>query len=114
LAGFDEVRQNLVDGVFIEDAEIPVSMDIIFERFEFNAGLIWYVGELDGPEIRQACLWANGGIFWNFNGNAVSGILVGPGFQSRELGCQTAFGMLFGVGRIRLSLCGFHSEGELS
>ncbi len=80
MAGFDEVRQNFVDGVFIEDAEISVSVNIILERFELDAGLVWYVGELDSAKVRQACFWANGGVFRDFNGNVVSGVLVGPGF----------------------------------
>ena len=34
-AGFDDIGQNFIDGVFVEDTEISVSMHIDFERFEF-------------------------------------------------------------------------------
>ena len=103
LAGFDDVGQNLVDGIFVEDANIAVGMNIDFERFEFDAGLIWNVGELDGSKIRKAGLWANGGVFWNVNGNLITRILVRPGFQFRQFCRQSAFRMLFGVRRFRYS-----------
>ena len=43
MAGFDDIGQNFVDGVFIEDAEISVPMNIALERFELDAGLVRYV-----------------------------------------------------------------------
>ncbi len=39
-AGFDDIGQNFIDGVFVEDTEIPVAMHIDLERFEFEAKLI--------------------------------------------------------------------------
>jgi len=79
-AGFDHIGQYFIDGVFIEDAEIAVAMHIDFERFEFEAMLIRHVGEVDGSEIRQAGLGANGGVFGDFNGDDVPRVLIGPGF----------------------------------
>ena len=49
--GFDDIGQNFVDGVFVEDAEVSISMHIDLERFEFEAGLIGDVGEVDGSKI---------------------------------------------------------------
>ena len=66
-------------------------MNIDFQRFEFEAGLIGYVCQLNCPEIGQARLWANGGVFRNFDGDDVSRVLIGPGFQAREFGRQAAF-----------------------
>jgi hypothetical protein len=63
---------------------------------------------VNGSEIGQARFGTNGRVFWNFNGDDVFRVLIGPGFQPRQFGRQAAFGMLFGVAGFRRSFCGFH------
>ena len=98
-AGFDDVGQNFVDGVFVEDAEISVAMDITLECFEFEATFVWDIRQMNGSEIRQAGFGTDRGVFRYFNGDDVARVLVGPGFQSRQFGGESALGMLFGIGR---------------
>ena len=83
-------------------------MNIDFERFKLEAGLVGYICQVNGSEIWQARLWANGGVFRNFNGDDVYRVLIGPGFQPREFGCQAAFGMLLGVAGFRRPFGLFH------
>ena len=80
-------------------------MNIDLQGFKLEAGLVGYVCQVNGPKVGQARLWANGGVFRNFNGDDVSRVLIGPGFQPGKFGRQAAFGMLFGVAGFRRPFC---------
>ncbi len=81
--------KDAVDGVLVKDAEIPVGVDIHFERFEFEAGFVGHVVQRDGAEIRQIRFGANRRVLWNFDGNFISLILIREGFDLRQR-CRNA------------------------
>lgn len=92
--GLDDIVKDAVDGVLVKDAEIPVGVDIHFERFEFEAGFVGHVVQRDGAEIRQIRFGANRRVLWNFDGNFISLVLIGEGFDLGQGGGDTTFGML--------------------
>jgi hypothetical protein len=44
----------------------------------------------DGPEVRQISFWADGGIFWNFDGDFVALVLVRECFDVGQWSGNTA------------------------
>ncbi len=75
-AGCDDIVKDSVDGIFIEDAEIAVGMDIHFERFQLKAFFVGHIVQRNGSEVRQVGFGANRGVFGDLNRNFVSLILV--------------------------------------
>lgn len=92
-AGPDDILEDAVYGVLVKDAEIPVGVDIHFERFEFETGFVGHVVQRDGAEIRQICFGANRRVLWNFDGNFISLILIREGFDLGQGGSDAASGM---------------------
>src|SRR3972149_1999787 len=78
MARLDQIVQNAIDGVLIEDAKIAVPENVILQRLQFHAKPVGQVVDCDGPEIRQARLGADGGVFRDGDGDLVIGKLIGP------------------------------------
>lgn len=76
--------KDAVDGVLVKDAEIPVGVDIHFERFEFETGFVGHVVQRDGAEIRQIRLGANRRVLGNLDRDLIALILVWKGFDLRQ------------------------------
>ena len=92
-AGFHDVAQNTVDRVFIKDAKVSVCVEIHFQRLQFQALFAGFVSQGDGAEVRKAGLWADGGIFWNFDRDVVAPVLVRKCFDVRQWGGNAALCM---------------------
>ncbi len=91
--GLDDIMKNAVDGVLVKDAEIPVGVDIHFERFEFETGFVGHVVQRDGAEIRQIRFGANRRVLRNFDGNFIPLILIREGLDLGQGGSDAAFSM---------------------
>ncbi len=85
--------KDAVDGVLVKDAEIPVGVDIHFERFEFETGFVGHVVQRDGAEIRQIRFGANRRVLRNFDGNFIPLILIREGLDLGQGGSDAAFSM---------------------
>lgn len=83
-AGFDNIVEDSVDGIFIEDAEIPVGVDVHFERFQLKTFFIRHVMQCNGPEVRQVSFWANRRVLGDLNRNFISLILIREGLDIWE------------------------------
>ena len=59
LTGGHKVIQNFVDHGFIENAPVAETEEVVLQGFQLNAGLIGYIINFDGAEIRQARLGAD-------------------------------------------------------
>ena len=51
--------EDSVDGIFVEDAEIPVGVDVHFKRFQLKAFFVRHVVQGNGPEVRQVGFGTN-------------------------------------------------------
>ena len=111
--GGDDVVENLVDGVFVEDAEVAIGEEIHFQGFELDAIFFGHVLNGDGAEVGEAGLGADGGVFWKPRGDDVAGELIGPGFQRGQFGFDAGAGVLCGVvGHVRSSWLLYRVESE--
>ena len=102
--------QNAVDGIFVEDAEISVRMEIHFQGLQLQTLLVRHVVQRDGAEIRQAGLWADCGIFRDLDGDFVPLVLVLECFDIRQWSGSAARRVVFIVAKLyalRFSSCCF-------
>src|SRR5450432_3380247 len=79
--GFHDVVENLVHGIFVEYAQVPVGQQVHLERFKLKTLLVGHVTNGDNAEVGQAGLGADGRIFRETGGNHVTWELVGPRLQ---------------------------------
>jgi hypothetical protein len=97
VAGFDYVVKDLVDDVFLEDAEVAVGEEILLEGFEFEAGLAGHVADGDAAEVGEAGLGTDAGELGIVYQDLVGAELVAPGFDFGELCVEARFGVVVGV-----------------
>src|SRR5262249_13086329 len=95
--GFDDVVQDFIDGVLIEDAEVAVSQEIHFERFQLDAAFARHVADGDCAVVGKASFGADGSIFGKVRGDDVAGKLVGPGVEPRQPGVDASTSVFIGV-----------------
>ena len=81
MAGFDDILKDSVDGIFIEDAEITVGMDVHFKRFQFKTFFVRHVVQCNGPEVRQVGFGTNRCVLGDLNRNLISLILIREGLD---------------------------------
>ena len=77
LAGLHDVVQNAIDGIFVEDTQVAVGINIHLERFQFEAFFIRHVMNGNGSEIWQTGLGTDGGIFRNLDRDLIALVLIG-------------------------------------
>jgi hypothetical protein len=75
----------MVDDVFLKDAQVAIVQQIFLERFQLQAQLARHVTDFQHAKIRQAGFWADGGELRHVNQDFISGKLVGPGIDFREV-----------------------------
>lgn len=92
-AGCDDVLKDTVHRVLIENAQIPVRVDVHFEGLEFKALLVRHVVERDGAEVRQIRFRANRRVLRNLDRNFISLILIRESFDVWKGCVNAAFGM---------------------
>ena len=52
LARLNKILQHLIDDVLMEDADISVKEEVLFQRFQFDTVLIGDIGDAECSEIR--------------------------------------------------------------
>jgi len=97
VAGLDDVFEDLVDDVFLEDAEVAVAEEVLLEGLELEAAVAGHVADIEDAEIGQAGFGADRGEFGIVDGDFVAGELVLPGFDDGECEVESGFGVVVGV-----------------
>ena len=100
IAGFHHVFEDLVDDVFLEDAEVAVAEEIFLKRFEFEAAGAGHVANGEVAEVGQAGLGADGGEFGIVDDDFVVGELILPGLDFGEFEVEAGLGVIVGVARL--------------
>ena len=100
-AGFDNIVEDSVDGIFVEDAEIPVGVDVHFERFQLKTFFIRHVVQCNGPEVRQVSFWTNRCVLGDLNRNFISLILIREGLDIWERSVDSTSRMTLVVPQFR-------------
>lgn len=99
IASLHDVCQDLVHDVLLKDAEVAVTEEILFERFQFQTAIARHVADGQNPKVGQAGLGANRGQLRIVDLNFVSGKLILPGPDGRKSKVQPGLGVLVGVSR---------------
>lgn len=92
--------EDAIDGIFVENSDVSVGMDIHFERFELEAMLVGFVVKGDGSEVGQIRLRANGGVFGDDDRDVVSLVLVGEGLNIGQWKRDSALGVSFVIAEL--------------
>ena len=115
VGGFDYVVEDLVDDVFLEDAEVAIGEEILLEGLEFEAGLAGHVADGETAEVGQAGLGADAGELGVVDEDFVGFELIAPGFDGGEVDVEAGFGVVVGVaGGLVFGLVLFAHESILS
>jgi hypothetical protein len=91
------ILQHLIHNIFLKDAQVPICLQIFLQRLQFQTELIGFVADHDVPKIRQASLWTDRGEFRIIHNNLVSGKLIRPSFDFREVVIEPGSGVLRGI-----------------
>ncbi len=102
-AGFDNIVEDSVDGIFVEDAEIPVGVDVHFEGFQLKTCFIRHVMQCNGSEVRQVSLWTNRCVLRDLNRNFIFLVLIREGLDIWERRVDPASRMTLVVAKLRAS-----------
>lgn len=97
IAGLDDVFEDLVDDVFLEDAEVAVAEEVFLEGSELEAALAGHVADVEDAEVRQAGFGADRSEFRIVDGDFVAGELILPCFDGGEFEVESGFGVVVGV-----------------
>lgn len=92
-AGCDDVLEYAIHGIFVENTDISIGMDIHFEGFELEAGLGRFIVHRDRAKVRKIGLGADGGVFGDDDRDLVSLVLIGERFDVWEWGGDPALGV---------------------
>jgi len=101
ISGFDDVFENLVDDVFLEDAEVAVAEEIFLERLEFEAAVAGHIADGEDAEVGKAGFGADGSEFWVVDEDFVAGKLILPGFDVGKGKVEACLGVFVGVSLIQ-------------
>jgi len=99
--GLDNILEDSVDGIFVEDAEIPVGVDVHFERFQLKTFFIRHVMQCNGSEVRQVSFWTNRCVLGDLNRNFISLVLIREGLDIWERSVDPASRMTLVVPKLR-------------
>ena len=106
-AGLDNIVEDSVDGIFVEDAEIPVGVDVHFERFQLKTFFIRHVMQCNGSEVRQVSLWTNRCVLRDLNRNFIFLVLIREGLDIWERRVDPASRMTLVVAKLCASYAPF-------
>ena len=97
VAGFDDVVEDLVDDVFLEDAEVAVGEEVLLEGLELEAAVAGHVADGEAAEVGEAGLGADGGELGVVDEDLVGAELVRPGFDGGKFGVEAGLRVVVGV-----------------
>ena len=97
VGGFDDVFEHLVDDVFLKDAEVAVTEEVLLERLQFEAAFARHVADGEHAEVGEAGFGAHGGEFGVVNDDFVAGKLVFPCFDGGESEVEAGLGVVVSV-----------------
>jgi len=97
LRALHHILQNTIHRVLLKDTQVAVALQIFLIRLEFETQFAGLVPQRDHTEIGQAGFGADGSELRIVDDDLVSGKLVWPGLNLRELGFQACSGVLSGV-----------------
>ena len=91
IAGFNDIVEDLIDDVFLKDAEVTIGEEIFLEGFELEAGLAGHVADGDATEVGQAGLGTDGGELGVVDQDLVGFELIAPGVDRRKFDVEAGF-----------------------
>src|ERR1700685_722378 len=97
VGGFDDVVEDLVDDVFLEDAEVAVDKEVFLEGLQLHALLAGHVADGEAAEVGKPGLGADAGELGVVDEDLVGLELVRPGFDCWELDVEAGFCVVVGV-----------------
>jgi hypothetical protein len=97
VSSFDYVIENLIDDVFLEDAEVAIDEEILFERLQLHTLLARHVTDGQAAEVGQAGFGTDAGELGVVDEDLVSLELVLPSFDGGELDVEAGFCVVVGV-----------------
>ena len=96
-----DILQYAVHNILLKNSEVAVTVEILLERFQFEAALLRHVTYRQKTEIRQPRLGANRGELGIVDQDFIPWELVRPGLDFRELCFEPRSGMFGCIARIR-------------
>ncbi len=97
LTRLNKVIENPVDGVLIENPQVAVRAEVLFQGLQFQAQIVRLVADGDQTEVREAGLGADGRELGHRNADLIARILVRPAFDLGQPGVDPSLRMLVGV-----------------
>jgi hypothetical protein len=97
ITGFDYVVEDLIDDVFLKDAEVAVGEEVLLEGLELEALLARHIANGEAAEVGQAGLGADRGELGIVDEDLVGFELVLPGFDSGKFDVEARLGVIVGV-----------------
>ena len=92
-----DIFKDLVDDVFLEDAEVAIAEEILLERLELEAALAGHVADGQNAEVGQTGLGADAGQLGIVNFDLVARELVLPGFDGGKFEVKTSLSVVVRV-----------------
>jgi hypothetical protein len=97
VGGFDDVIEDLVDDVFLKDAEVAVDEEVFLERLQLHAFLAGHVTDGEAAEVWKAGLGTDAGELGVVDEDLVGLELVRPGFNCGKLDVEAGLCVVVGV-----------------
>lgn len=82
-AGSNHILEDAVDGIFVENSDVSVGVDIHFKRLEFKTLFIRLIVKSNSSKVWEVGLGTDRRIFRNDDRNFVTFILIWKGFNVR-------------------------------
>ena len=89
--------KNLVNGVFIEDAEIAIGEEVHLESLELDALLARHILDGDCAIVGKAGLGTDGSVLWKARSDDVTRVLIGPGIELWQFRLDARAGVIGSV-----------------
>lgn len=95
----NHILKDLIHGIFLEYSQIPVAKEILFPRFQLKALFAGHVAEGNHPEIGKPRLRAYRRELRIVDENLITGKLILPCLDCREIEVQAGFSVFFCITR---------------
>src|SRR5579872_1781169 len=96
-ARLHHILENSIDDVLLKDAEVAIGERVHLQRFQLQAKLVRHVAQRQLAVIGKSRLGTNRGELRHHDFDFITGILVLPGLDRRQLGVYAGARVLLGV-----------------